>query len=426
MKNNLKNLLEETVIKVISKEIFLKRPKEKTGIVANTYYTGSNLNMMCIYSYIHRSDTSDIAYKMFSTDNGATWTKPITIKTRKKLKNGMKRSYTRSPIVDKKRNLLINFKIEGILPTDEPLEGLKWWHICYMVSKDNGKSNYIDERIILEGEQFNDTHPLIDVYEGKNSAMMGDTTELAIITEHQENIDDNDCILLPVQITPIGPNGEYINIGGGYTFHYSAIIKGKILNSGHIKWIGMSNKVEISPTKSTRGAIEPTIIELEDGRILMVLRGSNGGTKDVNCELPGYRWYSISSDGGKTFKTPEPWTYTNGKSFYSPSACSQLLKHSNNKIYWIGNISKSNPKANMPRNPIYMCEVDQDTLLLKEETLCVIDKVTKNQSKDTTFSNFYAREDKISKEIVLHITPFHERKDNIFGSDAYIYRIEVD
>jgi len=414
------------MIKVLSKNIFLNKPNEKTGIVANTYYTGSNLNMMCIYSYIHRSDTSDIAYKMFSKDNGATWMEPITIKTKEQLENGMKRSYIRSPIIDKKRNLLINFKIEGILPTDDPLEGLKWWHISYMVSKDNGKSNYIDKRVVLDGKEFSNTHPIDGVYEGKNSIMMGDTTELAIITKHQKNNDNNDCILLPVQITPIGPNGEYINLGGGYTFHYATLIKGKILDNGYIKWIDVSNKIEISHTKSTRGAIEPTIIELNDGRLLMVLRGSNGGTKDVNCELPGYRWYAISYDGGKTFKKPAPWTYTNGKNFYSPSSCSQLLKHSNGRIYWIGNISKSNPKANMPRNPIYICEVEQSSLLLKEETLCLIDKVIGNQSKDTTFSNFYAREDKESKEIIVHITPFHENKDNIFGSDAYIYRIEVD
>ena len=398
------------MIKVLSKNIFLNKPNEKTGVVANTYYTGNNLNMMCIYSYIHRSDTSDIAYKMFSKDNGLTWTEPIAIKTKEKLEKGMKRSYIRSPIIDKKRDLLINFKIEGILPTDDPLEGLKWWHISYMVSKDNGKSNYIEKRVVLDENEFSNSHPINGVYEGRNSIMMGDTTELAIITEHQKDNDDNDCILLPVQITPIGPKGEYVNLGGGYTFHYATLIKGKILDSGYIKWIDVSNKIEISHTKSTRGAIEPTIIELNDGRLLMVLRGSNGGTKDVNCELPGYRWYSISYDGGKTFSKPAPWTYINGKNFYSPSSCSQLLKHSNGKIYWIGNISKSNPKANMPRNPIYICEVEQSSLLLKEETLCVIDKVTGKQSKIRLFQIFMLERIKKVKKLLCILRHFMKIK----------------
>jgi len=413
------------MIKVISKKIFKQKPKERTGVVANTYYTNNEFDMVCNYSYIHKSDTSDIAYKQFSNDNGKTWSKPMEIKTEKILQNGTFRNYERSPIVDAKRNLLISFSIRGILPTDNPLEGLKWWYVCYAVSKDNGKTNFIDKRVILEGKEFNEKHPVNDVYEGKNSVMMGDTTELPIITNYQNNDKDNDCILLPVQITPIGPNGEYYNPGGGYTFHYCAVIKGKIQNDGDIKWISISNKIENKPSESTRGAIEPTIIELKDGRILMVLRGSNGGEKDIEHQIPGYRWYSVSKDGGNSFSKPKPWAFDNEEKFFSPSSCSQLIKHSNGKIYWIGNISKSNPKANMPRNPIYICEVNQNNLLLKKQTLCEIDRVKQNQSKDTTFSNFYVREDKKTKRVIVHITAFHEKKDNIFGSDAYIYELEV-
>lgn len=413
------------MIKVVSKKVFKIKPKERTGVNANTYYTSNELDLMCYYSYIHKSDTSDIGYKQFSSDNGKTWSKEIVVQTEKKLENGTFRNYERSPIIDTKRNLLISFSIRGILPTDNPLEGLKWWYVNYMVSNDKGKTNYIDKRIVLEGDEFNDKHPVNDVYEGKNSVMMGDTTELAIITKYQKNDDANDCLLLPVQITPIGPNGEYYNPGGGYTYHYSAVIKGKIENDGNIRWTSISNKVENDSKISTRGAIEPTIIELKDGRILMVLRGSNGGTKDINHELPGYRWYSISNDGGSTFSKPKPWTYDNMEEFYSPSSCSQLLEHSNGKIYWIGNISKNNPKANMPRNPIYICEVNQTNLLLIKETLCKIDDVKGDQSEDTTFSNFYAREDRETKNIIVHITPFHQDKDNVFGSDAFIYEVRI-
>ncbi len=413
------------MIKVVSKKVFKVKPKEKTGVNANTYYTSNELDLMCYYSYIHKSDTSDIGYKQFSNDNGKTWSKEIIVQTEKKLENGTYRNYERSPIVDAKRNLLISFSIRGILPTDNPLEGLKWWYVNYMVSNDNGKTNYIDKRVVLEGDEFNDKHPVNDVYEGKNSVMMGDTTELAIITKYQKIDDNNDCLLLPVQITPIGPNGSYYNPGGGYTYHYSAVIRGDILDDGHIIWTGISNKITNEPTLSTRGSIEPTIAEFDDGTILMVLRGSNGGTKDHNHKIKGYRWYSISTNGGKTFSKVKPWLYDTNEHFYSPSSCSQLLRHSSGKIYWIGNISPNNPEANMPRNPIFIGEVDKSSFLLKKDTLLEIDSVKNKQSSDTTFSNFYAREDKQTGRILLHITPFHQTPDNIFGSHAYIYNIEV-
>src|SRR5437867_4228062 len=85
--------------------------------------------------------------------------------------------------------------------------------------------------------------------------------------------------------------------------------------------------------------VEPTIETLADGRLLVVLRGSN----DKKPELPGYRWVCYSSDGGLHCTKPLPWTYENGELFFSPSACSQLLRHtsgrpstrSSPKIAWI-------------------------------------------------------------------------------------------
>src|SRR5207248_6622733 len=87
---------------------------------------------------------------------------------------------------------------------------------------------------------------------------------------------------------------------------------------------------------------------LADGRVMMLLRGSNAG----NPSLPGWRWVSYSTDGGWHWTTPQPWTYTSGRPFFSPSACSQLLRHSNGRLYWIGHITPANPRGNRPRYPI--------------------------------------------------------------------------
>ena len=105
--------------------------------------------------------------------------------------------------------------------------------------------------------------------------------------------------------------------------------------------------------------VEPTIIELDDGRILCVMRGSN----DARPELPGYRWHCFSEDGGHTFGTPVPWSYDTGEAFYSPSSMSQLLRHSDGRIFWFGTICSENPKGNHPRFPLLVGRVDHPRAL---------------------------------------------------------------
>src|SRR5205085_2742639 len=156
---------------------------------------------------------------------------------------GMLRRHPRTSIVDPTTGQFIEFWIEGILPTDNPLEGMQQWNIYY-------KLNGAVHQVIHEGSEFNARHPLPGVYTGK----------------------------------------------------------------------------------------------------IMVLRGSN----DKNPSLPGYKWVSYSSDGGFRWTEPKPWTYRTGVPFFSPSACSQLLQHSNGKLYWLGHINKTNPRGNRPRYPVYV------------------------------------------------------------------------
>src|SRR5262249_56499658 len=114
----------------------------------------------------------------------------------------------------------------------------------------------------------------------------------------------------------------------------------------------MSELVRGDPARATRGMDEPTVEFLADGRLLMVLRGSN----DRRPELPGYRWCSFSSDGGRRWTTPQPWTFDDGASFFSPSSCSQLLRHSSGRLFWLGNITPQNTIGNRTRYHIVYVE----------------------------------------------------------------------
>ena len=287
---------EEMEIRIESKEIFVKAPRDQVSVGASAFYSRSRgMEMMCVKSTSSRSDTSDTLSRRFSVDNGRTWTEwePISFIT--KTPTGVKRQYAQPGWAVPGTDRLLTMVLEGTLPTDNPLEGMKNWVLRYRVSLDGGKTSAVDEQVIQEGD-YTANHPLDGVWVGKNSFMIGAITCRPIRTRHGH-------FLVPVQITPLGPDGEYYNPGGGYTFHEGAVLIGKWRERDHrVQW-DVSERIANDPAKSTRGCIEPTITEMPDGRILMVMRGSN----DVRPNLAGFKWYAISNDGGRHWTLLLAW-----------------------------------------------------------------------------------------------------------------------
>jgi hypothetical protein len=182
----------------------------------------------------------------------------------------------------------------------------------------------------------------------------------------------------------------------------------------------MSDLIRGDPERSTRGMVEPTIAELDGGRLILVMRGSN----DRRPEQPSYRWVSHSTDGGWKWTKPEPWTYDHGEPFFSPSACSQLLRHSSGRLYWLGNINPANPKGNRPRYPFQIGEVDRTSGRLLRASVRLVDDLQPGEDPLLTLSNFYAREDRRTREICLHMTRLFALPGGWEG-DAMLYRIPV-
>jgi len=388
------------------REVLFRSPGKGTALFAYAFYTHATGGaMVSIEERWSRSDTIDVAYSRNSQDNGRTWSAPTETKTGEKRPEGMLRRHLRCGYVDPKTGRFIQFRNEGILPTDNPLEGLRCWNIFYSV---DGEGSY---QVIQHGKEFNASHPLPGIYSGKNCVMLGDLPCLPITLK-------DGSVLLPVQTTPLGPDGNLYNPTGGYTYTDVAVLharwKGK-----HLEW-QMAGPIKGDPERSTRGMDEGTIETLADGRLILVMRGSN----DKKPTLPGYRWVSYSSDGGWHWTTPTPWTYTHGEPFYSPSSCSQLLRHSNGKLYWLGNITSTNPRGNRPRFPFFVGEVDQDSGLLIRESLIKVDDRQPGESELLTLSNFYANEDREAHQIVLYMTRLFAFPDGWVG-DASRYRINV-
>jgi len=390
-----------------AREVFLRSPGKGTAVMCSAYYTQrTGVSMVSIEQRISRSDTIDAAYYRHSSDNGATWSEPTRRVCGEKRPEGMWRLHPRGPWVDPRTGRYLEFWIEGVLPTDDPLEGMRQWNIFYRVGE-KGPAR----QLIHKGREFDARHPLPGVFTGKNSVMIGDVASRPFSRR-------DGAILLPAVVAPLDSEGRLSNPGGGYTYHDTVILTGQ-WKGRELEWTA-SRPVKGDPARITRGMDESTLAELSDGRLLCVMRGSN----DRRPHLPGYRWISVSSDGGATWTGPTPWTYDSGAPFHSPSACSQLLDHSSGRLFWLGNITPSNPRGNRPRYPFVVGEVDRGTGLLRKASIRVVDDRAPGEDELLTLSNFTAREDRKTREICVHMTRMFAFPDGWEG-DAMLYRIMV-
>ena len=361
--------------------------------------------MLSIEHRMSRSDTVDSAYYRTSRDHGRTWSAPLARSTGERRPGGMWRRHPRACYLDPATGRFLEFWVEGVLPTDDPLEGMRHWNIFYSV--DSG----LPEQLIHEGAEYDAGHPLPGVYTGRNCVMLGDVASLPLTMP-------DGTILLPAIMSPLGNDGKLYNPTGGYTYTDAVVLHGRWMGE-RLAWRA-SEPVKGDPLRSTRGMDEPTVARLADGRVLMLLRGSN----DRNPSLPGYRWICYSDDGGWHWTPPKPWTYTDDANFFSPSACSQLLSHSNGKLYWVGHITPVNPRGNRPRYPVVLGEVERASGLLIRDTVIPVDDRHEGEDPILMIYPPCAREDRRTREIVLHMSRIFAFQNGWKG-DALLYRIRV-
>ncbi len=399
-------------LQVVGETVFVPSPERGTAVHAGSYYTRtSGLDMMSLHTYSSRGDIFSHEFYRFSDDNGRSWSDPVVVPAGEKTARGTRRRHARGGYLDPGTGRFLKLRNEAVLPHDEVSEFMRWNTVHYTVSIDGGKTDLYDTPLVHDGHD--EDHPLPNVVRGKNCFMLGDSTCMPITLP-------DGALLQPVQISPMGPDGEYHNPGGGFTYTDCAVLRGEWRGDMTISW-NLSGMVYGDPERSTRGLIEPTIARLADGRILMVMRGSN----DARPELPGYRWYATSDDDGASWTEAKPWTYRSGTPFHSPSSCSQLVAHSGGDVLWIGNICDENPRGNAPRYPIIIGVVDQKTATLVEKSVTVIDDRRPGDGEILTLSNFYAREDRVAGTVKLHLTRHSRGPESVYQGDCMLYEIAL-
>ncbi len=363
--------------------------KEKTILkepspLRNAFYTGTTgLDMM--------------TYSARSADNGRTWVQQAPSPD---FTSGLPKNYRRSPypgFVDPVNGWLLTVifamdREDVDRAIDEPKETASDSYIRYRVSTDGGKTFLFDDPVIQEGD-YTFKHPLEGLYLGKNAIFLGDMGCRPIRTREGR-------VIVPTQMTVLDDKGGLETFGSGWDYYQCLMLIGTWQEDHRLKWT-VSEPIVPDPNRTVRGLYEPTLAEMPDGRILCVMRGSNGIKKDPKFTWPSHKWYCVSTDGGSHWSKPEPWHYSNGKDFFSPSSMSQIIHHSNGRYFWIGNISPQNCQGNAPRWPIVMGEIDPASMMLIETSVITIDTRGPDDPEGVQLSNFYAFEDRETGDIVL-------------------------
>ncbi len=348
--------------------------------------------------YVHPRGAEMRTSAARSEDHGATWasSRP-TPDFDGNLRKGFRRySYPAfvDPVEDRILTMVLALDIPDLDPTiEEPPIGENEYYLRYRVSTDGGKTYSFDDRVIQDGDEFDDRHPIDDVHLGKNGYYLGDVGCIPIRTRDGK-------ILVPVQVPLLDEEGKLALPGGGFTYQYTRMLIGTWTADNKLRW-DVSEKIEGDPDRTSRGLFEPTIAELPDGRIICLMRGSNGGLRDKDCQWKACKWISTSRDGGQTWSKAEPWTDSDGGWIYSPSSMSQLLPLADGRLFWLGNVNETNCCANDPRYPLVIGQVDPQTAGLIKDSILVLDTRTADDTAGLNLSHWLAWENRETGD--LHV-----------------------
>jgi len=299
---------------------------------------------------------------------------------------------------------------------DDTVYGYMDYKLWYCVSTDGGRTYDTERPLIQQGAEYSITHPNRYTWIGKNSFCFATLPPFLVRMSNGE-------VLLPCYYAPLDENGEYYNPHQTSTYSLVFNLIGQWNEARQdVDW-DVTDPIGVTPQQSTGGLSECGVVELRDkpGRIFMAIRGGNEG--DRTGKVPCVKWKTLSNDYGRTWSEPEPFTFSDGTPFWSPTSQAMFIRSSRTgKAYWIGNIPRVRPNAGWPRYPLVIAELDEEKLGLKRETVTVIDDRGPEDGSDMQLSNFGFLEDPATGHIIVMLTRFAGGPGR---NDQVTYEIEV-
>ncbi len=399
-------------IVTVRKELYRRHTRPREAPLASMSYVGPRLERREVQAEEVESDVGSNVRARWSADNGRTWSEFAPIQPSNNVDYGGVTVWEGegTSVYDPCAGVLVQMWLRQIV-----VDNLYHCFTYSRCSRDLGRTWSEPQQLRYEdGAPFDLQDPCQaafldhnEGYFGNNLLVKSDGT-LVHVLAHCNALRDPQNDKRPWRMGSVVFLGEWNADRGDYDWKAAA-------------------RVEITPEQSARGLMEPEVAELKDGRLLVVWRGSTHGWDGSVAKLPGRKFFSLSTDGGRTLTPPAVWTYDDGSPFYSPSSIHRMIRHAvTGRLYWLGNISRTPPSGNSPRYPLVIAEVDEKSAMLKKATVTAIDDRQDGQG-DIQFSNFSLLEDRETHLLELYLTTYGQEPDpaDWATADCYRYLLEL-
>ena len=386
------------------KEVYGRHPRKGVGAWVTVRYVEPGLEREEVHTTWAKSDTPEKPKRRWSRDNGRTWSEFEPMPDVVTHPQGVRVFWGRGPqLYDPSSKVTVSIWLR-----QPHLRGRHHNHCFARISRDHGLT--WDEPTLLryeDGEAFDPDDPFREGFLKHNQAYFG------------SNILHHSSGTLIHCVAHANAPGDPNNDERPWRMGSLCFVGRWNAESGDYQWTaGM--RVEISSDVSSRGLMEPAVAELDDGRVLVIWRGSN------TSKTPGRKWFSVSADGGLTLGEVQELKYDDGTRFYSPSSIHRMIRHSvTGKLYWVGNISAVPPRANSPRYPLVIAEVDETIPALKRNTVTAIDDRQPGESDRLQLSNFSLLENRETHKLEVYLTRIGADPSDFWGADAYKYTLTL-
>ena len=396
----------------VNKQLYKPHREPRAAMLVSVQYVGPGLERREIQGVERESDVVNDLVARWSLDNGRNWSEfvPIQPSNKVKYKDVSVCESEGASAYDPVSGLLVQSWLRQI-----EVRGVYHNFTYWRVSRDLGRTWTAPTQLRYEaGEPFDPDDPLKPAFLNHNEGYFGNNLLV--------RSDGALVHCLAHANAPADPNNNQRPWRMG-----SVLFIGRWNQAKRTYDWTAGARVEISPEWSARGLMEPEVAELRDGRLLVVWRGSDKGWDGTVAKQPGRKWFSVSTDGGRTLTPAQEWRYADGTRFYSPSSFHRMIRHSTTeKLYWLGNICLAPPKGNSPRYPLVIAEVDEAQAALKRDTVTAIDDRRPGQG-DVQFSNFSLLENRETHDLELHLTTYGQEPQpaDWATADNYKYTLTI-
>ena len=372
-----------------------------TSLWIQVYYNDQHLTREEVATISGASDVYHNWWRRVSPDNGRTWSEPVTITDilpgvplEQTLPGGGIVMYPQIVAADSRSGRCYRFYMQRLFPGRKPFEFKTFKssevvdHV--FVTEQDGPPRMLRYE---EGAECDWAQPFDDGYCRSNRAYFGVNAE----------IEKDGTVLFPVTA----------NVWRGDVLHDGVCLMRRDPSDG--QWHS-SNVTLINPAWSSRGLMEPSVVRLRNGAILIICRGDN------TPSTSGRKWFVYSTDNGRTLSEVRELRYDDDTQFFSPSSIHRLIRSTRNGVlYWIANIVPTLPKGNSPRYPLVIARMDEERMAVVKSSLETVDDKSPQDPDIIQFSNFCVLEDRETKDMEIFMTRWGENPGHKWHADCYRY-----